>query len=55
MEVRHIAFKALLVSLEAFPVPTDNHAAMSVAIPAPFGQKPRWKVCEELSVIHSVF
>ena len=52
MELRHIAsFEALLVSLEALPVPTDAHAAMSVAIPAPFGQRPRWKVYEEQSVI----
>ena len=33
------------------PVRTDAHTAMSVAIPAPFGQKPHWKVCEEQSVI----
>ncbi len=31
------SFEALVVSLEALPVPTDAHAAMSVAIP----------VCEE--------
>ncbi len=52
IETRHIAsFEDLLVSLETLPVPTDAHAAMSVAIPAPFGQKPCWKVCEEQSVI----
>ena len=48
IKIRHIAsFEALLVSLEALPVPTDAHAAMSMAIPAPLGQKPRWIVCEE--------
>ena len=38
-------------TIEALPVPTEAHAAMSVAIPAPFGQKLCWKVCEEQSVI----
>ena len=48
IRIRHIAsFEALLVSLEALPVPTDAQAAMSVAIAAPLGQKPRWIVCEE--------
>ena len=41
------SFEALLVSLKALPVPTDAHAAMSMAIPAPLGQKPCWIVCEE--------
>ena len=41
------SFEALLVSLEALPVPSDAHAAMSVAIAAPLGQKPCWIVCEE--------
>ena len=48
IKIRHIAsFEDLLVSLEALPVPTDAHTAISVAIPAPLGQKPRWIVCEE--------
>ena len=47
-KIRHIAsFEALLVSLEALPVPIDAQAAMSVAIAAPLGQKPCWIVCEE--------